>query len=806
MSSSMSEREVARNLAERPEIEPPPDLLERIKAEIPPELPAIRLAPPEGTLPFERRAAPPARRLWLMAASLVAMVGAALFSLRVMEQLAPPAQEMAETAPAKAPEAPELSDLRYVGGAPPAAAPRAQAPADLPAETPAAAPEERAGESTRALDAAREADAGAAAPGGSADEKLAQGGRSGAVEDRIVVRRLEAPARIPATPAIPAPETQPVAPPPPPRPEAKDLRANADQAQERRRDDRQWMSEFSEAAPSAALRKQKAGDLAGKAAGAQEKVAGADGKAAGVEGGVVGGTAGAKTDDREVYAEKISVTAETPPPANQVSIGSSVSAAAPSTGGTAEPNGEAQGHMFFRSAGVNPFVDAEEDPLSTFGLDVDTASYTVARRYLDDGHLPPPESVRVEEFVNFFHYGDRAPERGDFALRAEGAPTPFADGERYRLLRFSIRAREVSRRDRKPAVLTFVVDVSGSMDRENRLGTVKQALGLLVDQLGAGDKVGLVIYGSRGEVVLEPTADHAVIRRALARLVPGGSTNAEEGLRLGYEMAGRAFRFGGLNRVILCSDGVANVASTGADEILARIGREARRGIELTTVGFGMGNYNDVLMEKLADAGDGRYAYVDTLAEARRIFAEDLTSMLQTVARDAKVQVEFDPRAVARYRLLGYENRDIADRRFRDDTVDAGEIGAGHQVTALYEVKLQPDARPAMPLATLHLRYRSVETGRVEEVAKPLRVGDLARSFEQASPALRLAAVTAEFAEILRGSYWAKEASLADVLRRSRELAASLGGTTEGPRVRELADLVLRATQLGGVRARVREE
>ena len=230
-----------------------------------------------------------------------------------------------------------------------------------------------------------------------------------------------------------------------------------------------------------------------------------------------------------------------------------------------------------------------------------------------------------------------------------------------------------------------------------------------------------MVYGSRGRVLLEPSGDLEAIRRAIDRLTPGGSTNAEEGLLLGYELARRHFRPESINRLVLCSDGVANVGRTGPESILARVEREAGDGIELTTVGFGMGNYNDVLMEQLADRGDGNYAYVDTLDEARRIFVENLTGTLQTIASDAKIQVEFDPEAVSRYRLLGYENRDVADQHFRDDTVDAGEIGAGHRVTALYEIKLADEPRRRGPLAEVRLRYRSRETGRVVEDSLEVR-------------------------------------------------------------------------------------
>lgn len=465
------------------------------------------------------------------------------------------------------------------------------------------------------------------------------------------------------------------------------------------------------------------------------------------------------------------------------------------TGGDAEPNDEAYGDTFYKSAGVNPFVDTDEDRLSTFGLDVDTASYTVARRYLGDGNLPVPESVRVEEFVNFFHYGDEPPTRGDFAIKAEGAPTPFA-GEGYRLLRFNIRGREIRPEDRKPAVLIFVVDISGSMAAENRLGMVKSSLNLLLSRLKPTDKVGLVVYGSEARVVLEPTHDLGRARAAVESLQTDGATNAEAGLLLGYELANRYFRPEGNNRILLCSDGVANVGNSGPDSILERIDKEARKGIELTTLGFGMGNYNDHLMEQLANKGDGRYAYLDTPEEARRVLAEELEGTLETIAKDAKVQVAFSPEVVDRWRLLGYENRDIADEKFRDDTVDAGEIGAGHSVTALYEVKLKPGMRGDKPLAEIRLRWRSEESGRVREDSKLLRLSQLSPSWERATPALRLASVVAEFAEILRGSYWARGSSLGELFRRAQLVSVEQGESRRAQDVAELVSLIGKAARL----------
>lgn len=448
--------------------------------------------------------------------------------------------------------------------------------------------------------------------------------------------------------------------------------------------------------------------------------------------------------------------------------------------------------MTFRSAVLNEFVKTTEDRLSTFGLDVDTGSYTVARRYLRDGHLPPREAIRVEEFVNYFSYGDPPPARGDFALRAEGAASIFTEAPRTFLLRFNVRAREVKAENRKPAVLTFVVDISGSMDEGNRLGLVKQSLGLLLDQLRKDDRVGLVVYGSQARVVLEPTSDRELLRKAIDELATDGATNAEAGIRLGYDVAGRSFRPGAINRILLCSDGVANVGATGPEEILEHIQREAKRGIELTTLGFGMGNYNDVLMEQLANKGNGRYAYLDDLGEPRRVLVEELTGTLQTIAEDAKAQVEFYPTAVSRWRLIGYENRAIADERFRDNTVDAGEIGAGHSVTVLYEVQLLPEA--AGKIASLRLRYRVPVTGELRETVHDLRTSDLAADWKDASPGFRLASLVVEFAETLRGSSHAGD--LRQILRRAQRVVGELKNHPRATDIAEFTRLVETAMRL----------
>ena len=443
-----------------------------------------------------------------------------------------------------------------------------------------------------------------------------------------------------------------------------------------------------------------------------------------------------------------------------------------------------------RDLEIEALVDTAYDALSTFGLDVDTGSYGLVRRHLMEGVLPPAGTVRIEELLNAFDYGDPAPTRGDFAVTAQGAPSPFRPG--LHLLRLGIKAREVRAEERKPAALTFVVDVSGSMQQPGKLDLAKQALGLLLDQLEAGDTVALVSYGSEARTVLAHTADKEAVRRALDALRDGGSTNAEAGLRLGYEEARRAFRPGAVNRVVLCSDGVANVGATDPQALLERVGEEARDGIELTTLGFGMGTYNDHLMEQLADRGDGRYAYLDDLIEAHRVLVEELTGTVQTVARDARVQFELNPGTVQRYRLLGYENRDIADHRFRYDDQDAGEIGSGHAVTVLYELELKPSVPDTASLGVLRLRWWSVAEDRFVEIEEPVYRRDLVADWDRAAPALRWAALTARFAQALRDH--APKAELPDLADRMHRLTNRAWPVDD--RRAELADLTRHAAEV----------
>ena len=438
-------------------------------------------------------------------------------------------------------------------------------------------------------------------------------------------------------------------------------------------------------------------------------------------------------------------------------------------GGSATVNDAAYDLTFFKNYGVNPFIDTEDDHLSTFAVDVDTASYTVARRFVQDGNLPDPDSVRVEEFVNYFEQGYERPEEGAFAIHLEGSPSPFGQ-ENHWLMRVGLQGKSVSDEERKDATLIFTIDVSGSMGREDRLGLVKQSLRLLVDELRDTDKVGIVTYGSRGSVLLEPTdgEEKARIMGAIDSLQPTGSTYVEDGLRLAYKMASGEVEPGRITRVIVLSDGVGNVGNTGAESILRQISENVEKGITLTTVGFGMGNYNDILMEQLANDGDGSYHYVDTLAEARRIFVENLTGTLQVIAKDGKIQVDFNPDVVTRFRLLGYENRRVDDQDFRNDEVDAGEIGADHSVTALYELKLRDDADGL--LSTVRVRYEDPDSGEVYEIYREFNRADLEASLEQTSPRFQMAAVVAEYAEILRESYWAQEGNLEDVVSEARRI------------------------------------
>lgn len=766
--NTFNERDLEQLLGQLPEgtdLEPPSDLAERIKAEIPEDL-GLPSARPEN--PDEPTLAPNVvpgpwlrQRRWLMAAGVATMLGGSFLAYRLYTTLdlrgAAPAADTAlvsETAPTTQPAVSERWANDDTG----------LRSSDSTSTTEAALP------TTSATADFDQGSAPRSAEGGADPGVLAE---RGTYEPPGAPKAEPAPSRSPVvagdarTKALPAPAAPPPFPPPPPPPARFTMPSDSEVPRSR-------------AARSEAKRVEIEGRLR-----------------------ALGYVDGSEAESGEVVEESIIILdpppgARAPTEAHNITVLSERQLAPVSTGGTAEPNDAPYGDVFFRGYGTNPFIATEDDRLSTFGLDVDTASYTIVRRNLRDGHLPDPDAVRLEELVNAFDYRDAPPEEGDFALHAEAAPALYGENDRTYLLRFAIQGRDIDDAERASAQLTFVVDVSGSMGRENRLGLVKRSLALLIGQLRPDDRLALVVYGSRGRVLLEPTSDHGAIRRAIEQLRPEGSTNAEEGLRLAYELAARYHRPGTINRVILCSDGVANVGATSAGSILDRIRHHAEQGIELTTLGFGMGNYNDVLMEQLANRGNGRYAYVDTLDEAHRVLVEDLTGTLQTLAAEARSQVEFNPALVDRYRLLGYENRDIADERFRDDTVDAGEIGMGHRVTVLYEVVLKHQPGRRDTVATLRLRYASIAARKMVELERRVSGSDFAGSWKKASPALRLSSLVAEWAEALRGSYWARDADLDDVFRRAQKLAPELAGD------QDIAELVVLMGQTAELRSRDR--
>ena len=467
----------------------------------------------------------------------------------------------------------------------------------------------------------------------------------------------------------------------------------------------------------------------------------------------------------------------------------------------------------------NAFRNPKEQPLSTFSIDVDTASYALVRRFLHDRQLPPADAVRLEEMLNYFRYDDAPPVGDDpFSVSLETAACPWRPG--HRLVRVGLKGREIAAAARPGTSLVFLVDVSGSMDQPNKLPLVKQSLSMLVDQLTENDKVAIVTYAGDAGLKLAPTSgdQKARIRGAIEALAAGGSTNGSAGIELAYAQAAEAFVKGGSNRVVLATDGDLNVGVTDDAALVALIKQKASSGVFLTVLGYGQGNLQDEKMEKLADNGNGIYAYIDGAREARKVLVEQLTGSTVTIAKDVKIQVEFNPAQVASYRLLGYENRIMAAEDFKDDKKDAGEIGAGHGVTALYEIvptaaaenppgaeplKYQPnetvaakpeaavDGGPASSeLLTVKLRYKE-PTGDTSTLREfPLE--DTGTTFENASTNLRFAAAVAEFGMLLRGSAHRGEATLAHVTAT----AAGALGTDPGGLRAEFLDLVREAGAL----------
>lgn len=446
---------------------------------------------------------------------------------------------------------------------------------------------------------------------------------------------------------------------------------------------------------------------------------------------------------------------------------------------------------------ANPVKLVAEQPVSTFSIDVDTGSYSNMRRFLNGGSLPPQDAVRVEELVNYFDYDDPLPKdrKQPFSLHTEIAPTPW--NAKTKLLRVAIRGWQPTG-PRPASNLVFLVDVSGSMQDANKLPLVKSSLKLLTKQLGSQDRISLVVYAGASGVVLEPTPGNqtAVIEGALDRLSAGGSTNGGEGIRLAYAMAQRAFIPGGNNRVLLATDGDFNVGTTSFEQLVDLVEEKRKGGVALTTLGYGGGNYNDHLMEQLADAGNGNHAYIDTLAEAQKALVDQRDATLTTIARDVKIQMEFNPAMVSEYRLIGYENRQLNREDFANDKVDAGEIGAGHRVTALYEIALVGEggerveplrygkgaliANHSGELGYLRLRYKRPQDGMDAAsllIERPLLRGDIDSNLNATSDAFRFSAAVAGFGQLLRGGQYTGSFGYTEVERLA---SASRGRDSHG--------------------------
>ncbi|MDF3835580.1 VWA domain-containing protein [Cupriavidus basilensis] len=441
----------------------------------------------------------------------------------------------------------------------------------------------------------------------------------------------------------------------------------------------------------------------------------------------------------------------------------------------------------------NGVQQVAQAPVSTFSIDVDTGSYSNVRRLLNAGRLPPADAVRVEELVNYFPYDYAQPRDGrPFAVHADAAPAPWH--AHNVLLRIGIKAADAARDSLPPANLVFLVDVSGSMYSADKLPLLKSSLKLLTNALRPQDRITLVTYASGTRVVLPPTpgSDKAAVTAAIDSLVAGGSTAGASGIALAYQAAQQSFIAGGINRVLLATDGDFNLGITDFRQLKAMVAEKRKSGVSLSTLGFGTGNYNDHLMEQLADAGDGAYSYIDNLMEGNKVLVEELSSTLATVARDVKIQVEFNPATVKEYRLIGYENRALRREDFNNDQVDAGDIGAGHTVTALYELTLadQPGLldplryQPASAgrpqgkrgaggeLAHIRLRYKLPQAQASELLDLPVRAAAV-RPLAQTDDAFRFATAVAGFSQVLRGGTHVGTWGYAD----ARALALGARGT-----------------------------
>lgn len=456
---------------------------------------------------------------------------------------------------------------------------------------------------------------------------------------------------------------------------------------------------------------------------------------------------------------------------------------------------------------LNPVQRVSEQPVSTFAIDVDTGSYSNVRRMLNGGYRPPQDAVRAEELINYFDYAYPLPQDRSipFSLTTEMSAAPWNPARQ--LLLIGLKGYEVPASEIPKTNLVFLLDVSGSMEEPDKLPLLKQSLSMLVEELDSDDSVAIVVYAGAAGMVLPPTPGNQRERilAALGSLSAGGSTNGGEGIELAYALARQAYIQGGINRVILATDGDFNVGTADVQSLKSLVEAKRKDGISLTTLGFGQGNYNDAMAEQLANVGNGNHYYIDSVDEARKVLVEERTGTLFTIAKDVKIQIEFNPAQVAEYRLIGYENRLLAREDFDNDAKDAGEIGAGHEVTALYEIALVGSGGEQLPplryaadapeskqfageLAHLKLRYKLPDGDRSRLLEHPIKLGSVATD----STRIAFAAAVAGFAEVLRGGGRLGEfglAEVADLAERSR------GADPQGHRA-EFAELVRKAAAL----------
>lgn len=447
----------------------------------------------------------------------------------------------------------------------------------------------------------------------------------------------------------------------------------------------------------------------------------------------------------------------------------------------------------------NEFLEALSNPLSTFSIDVDAASYSNTRRFLNDGYLPPPDAVRIEEFINYFSYEYPQPDDGmPFSITTEVSKCPWED--KHKLLHIGLQGKIVSMEDIPPGNLVFLLDVSGSMNHPAKLPLLKKAFKLLVNQLRNKDRVAIVVYASASGLVLPstPGGHKGMITNAIESLYPGGTTAGAAGIQLAYEIAARNFIEGGNNRVILATDGDFNVGVSSDAALVSIIEKKREQGIFLTVLGFGTGNLKDSKMEKLADKGNGNYAYIDNIMEAKKVLVNELGGTLFTIAKDVKIQLEFNPAKVLAYRLIGYENRMLEKEDFNDDKKDAGEIGSGHTVTAIYEIipagadmgiaavdplkyqppRIDPAAYESGELLTVKFRYKKPDGDKSRLITVP--VLDQEMKLAKTSDNFRFSAAVAEFGMLLRDSKFKGDTDYDQVI----ELASGARGEdSEGYRV-----------------------